>query len=371
MRHHGRMARNIEIKARVADLHAAARAAERLGAQGPTEIRQDDSFFPCPNGRLKLRGFADGTGELIFYRRADEAGPKESFYLRSHTTQPQVLRESLVLAYGSAGRVRKKRLLYLLGRTRIHLDEVQGLGAFAELEVVLGEGESAEDGVREAHRLMAGLDIDAAQLIEGAYVDLLQSATPALPEALKAALVQRHRSADRHYHGMAHVEALLRWLDRSRDLAADAKAIEAAIWFHDAVYDTHGKTNEAESARLARSELAALGWPDSAIARIEAMVLATAGHALPEDADEDLRLFLDLDLSILGQPAQAYAAYAQAIRAEYHWVPEVDYRAGRRRVLEHFLAQPAIYRTARWHAAWEAQARENLRHELAMLNTID
>lgn len=363
------MALNIEIKARVADLQAVARAAERMGAQGPTEIIQDDSFFPCPNGRLKLRGFTDGTGELIFYRRADQAGPKESFYLRSHTTQPEVLRESLVLAYGSAGRVRKKRLLYLHGRTRIHLDEVQGLGGFVELEVVLREGDAPEDGVREAHALMEGLSIDATQLIEGAYVDLLNSATPALPQSLKESLAHRHRESGRHYHGMAHVEALLRWLDRSRDLAADAKAIEAAIWVHDAVYDTHSKTNEADSAALARRELGALGWPEASIARIEAMVLATAGHApAGEDADEDLRLFLDLDLSILGQPPQVYAAYAEAIRAEYHWVDEPSYRARRRGVLEHFLAKPAIYQTARWRAAWEAQARENIRGELSRLH---
>ena len=148
------MARNIEIKARVADLDAIAAAARRLGAEGPVEILQDDSFFTCQNGRLKLRAFVDGSGELIFYRRADQAGPKESFYLRSRTPDPDVLRESLALAWGTAGRVRKRRLLYLLGRTRIHLDQVQGLGAFVELEVVLREGESAQDGVSEAHRLM-------------------------------------------------------------------------------------------------------------------------------------------------------------------------------------------------------------------------
>lgn len=361
------MARNIEIKARVADLQAVAAAAEALGAQGPTEILQDDAFFPCPNGRLKLRAFADGTGELIFYRRADQAGPKESFYLRSHTTQPDVLRESLVLAYGSAGRVRKKRLLYLHGRTRIHLDQVQGLGSFVELEVVLADGESTQDGVDEAHGLMQRLGIDADGLIDGAYVDLLRAATPALPEALKASLAERHREAGRHYHGLAHVEALLRWLDRSRDLAADARAIEAAIWFHDAVYDTRSKHNEADSAQLARRELEALGWPQLAIARVEAMVLATAGHAPPPDADEDMRLFLDLDLSVLGQPATVFSAYAQAVRAEYHWVDEEAYRAGRQGVLRAFLERPRIYQTARWHDAWEAQARANLRQELEAL----
>lgn len=361
------MARNIEIKAHVADLSAVAKAAERLGAEGPVEIIQDDSFFTCPNGRLKLRVFADGTGELIFYRRSDQAGPKESFYLRSRTPDPDVLRESLTLAYGAAGRVRKKRLLYMHGRTRIHLDDVQGLGAFVELEVVLREGESTDDGVREAHRLMDGLSIAGSQLIEGAYVDLLQAATPTLPQALKDSLATRHREPGRHYHGMAHVEALLRWLDLSRDLASDPRAIEAAIWFHDAVYDTRSASNEADSAQLARRELSALRWPEPAIAKVEALVLATAGHAPGSNADEDARLFLDLDLSILGQPPQVYAAYSAAIRAEYVHVDEASYRAGRRRVLQSFLARPAIYQTARWRAAWEPQARANIEQELAAL----
>lgn len=368
MRHDGPMARNIEIKAHVADLNAVAAAAQRLGAEGPVEIIQDDSFFTCPNGRLKLRAFADGTGELIFYRRSDQAGPKESFYLRSRTPDPDVLRESLTLAYGTAGRVRKKRLLYMHGRTRIHLDDVQGLGAFVELEVVLRDGESTDDGVRDAHRLMEGLSIAGSQLIEGAYVDLLQAATPTLPQALKDSLATRHRERGRHYHGMAHVEALLRWLDQSRDLASDLRAIEAAIWFHDAVYDTRSSTNnEADSAQLARRELGALQWAEPAIAKVEAMVLATASHSPDGVADEDTRLFLDLDLSVLGQPPQVYAAYSAAIRAEYAHVDESSYRAGRQRVLQSFLARPTIYQTARWRAAWEAQARANIKQELATL----
>lgn len=362
------MARNIEIKARVADLAAIAKAAEATGAQGPEEIIQDDSFFACPNGRLKLRAFVDGTGELIFYRRADQAGPKESFYIRSHTMQPDALRQSLVLAYGSAGRVRKRRLLYMAGRTRIHLDEVQGLGSFMELEVVLRDGESAEEGVGEAHSLMRALGIADGELIEGAYVDLLESATPALPQSLKDSLAARHCEPGRHYHGMAHVEALLKWLDQSRDLVSDPRAVEAAIWFHDAVYDARSKLNEADSAQLARRELGALGWPELAIRKVEQMVLATSGHVLPDSvADEDTRLFLDLDLSILGQPPQVYAAYSAAVRAEYAWVDEPSYRDGRRKVLQAFLQRPAIYNTGRWREAWEARARANLQQELEQL----
>jgi predicted adenylyl cyclase CyaB len=167
------MARNVEIKARVQDLEGLAAIAARFADEGPVRIVQDDTFFACPNGRLKLRAFRDGAGELIFYQRADQAGPKESFYVRSPTSAPDSLREALHLAYGTVGRVVKDRILFIAGRTRIHLDDVRGLGTFAELEVVLRDGEEAEDGIAEAMQVMTRLSIRQAELVEVAYVDLL------------------------------------------------------------------------------------------------------------------------------------------------------------------------------------------------------
>ncbi|CAB3690951.1 class IV adenylate cyclase [Achromobacter pestifer] len=167
------MARNVEIKAQVDSLDALEPLAAALSGQEPILIAQDDTFFTCVNGRLKLRAFADGTGELIFYRRADDTGPKESFYVISPTDSPDTLRDALALAYGVIGRVKKQRRVYLAGRTRIHLDRVEGLGEFMELEVVLRDGESAEAGMEEARTLMAGLGVAPAQLLSGAYLDLL------------------------------------------------------------------------------------------------------------------------------------------------------------------------------------------------------
>ena len=168
------MARNIEIKARVADMDALAARTAAIADSGPTVIPQDDTFFCCDNGRLKLRVFEDGRGELIFYRRPDGDGPKVSFYVLSPTGSPDTLREALTLANGQEGRVVKHRTLFLVGRTRVHLDRVQGLGDYMELEVVLADGESAEDGVREAHELMARLQIPQDCLVTGAYHDLLR-----------------------------------------------------------------------------------------------------------------------------------------------------------------------------------------------------
>ena len=167
------MARNIEIKAHIPSVAAILERAAALADEGPVEIRQDDTFFECRSGRLKLRTFANGEGELIFYRRSDEQGPKESFYVRTPTAAPDSLRETLTLAYGVVGRVRKNRTLFIAGRTRIHLDIVENLGHFLELEVVLREDESTDVGVREAHELMQRLGVTPSQLIDRAYVDLL------------------------------------------------------------------------------------------------------------------------------------------------------------------------------------------------------
>jgi len=168
------MARNVEIKARIKSVDSVLPKAAALADNGPVEIIQDDTFFACQNGRLKLRVFSPSEGQLIFYRRADQIGPKESFYLISPTTAPDTLREALSLAYGQVGRVRKNRTLFLLGRTRIHLDRVEGLGDFLELEVVLSDGEQAETGEVIARDLMEKIGVLPDQLIEGAYIDLLR-----------------------------------------------------------------------------------------------------------------------------------------------------------------------------------------------------
>jgi predicted adenylyl cyclase CyaB len=169
------MARNIEIKARVADMDALRERTAAIADGGPVEIPQDDTFFHCASGRLKLRVFEDGRGELIAYRRADEGGPKMSDYVVSPTSSPDTLREALTRSCGQAGRVVKHRTLFLVGRTRVHLDRVAELGDFMELEVVLGDGDSVDDGVREAHGLMARLGIGANALVTGAYHDLLRA----------------------------------------------------------------------------------------------------------------------------------------------------------------------------------------------------
>jgi predicted metal-dependent HD superfamily phosphohydrolase len=187
-------------------------------------------------------------------------------------------------------------------------------------------------------------------------------------EPVRAELVRAYTAPDRHYHDLRHVETLLR-LAQDHALA-DREAVEAAIWFHDAIYDTRQQDNEEQSAEFAIERLSGRAATDR-IGRVAAMIRATAGHRLPDFADagaaRDCALFLDFDLAILGSPPAAFAAYEQAVRREYGWVAEPVWVVGRRAVLADFLARPAIYATDEFRASHEAAARRNLAHALAAL----
>jgi adenylate cyclase class IV len=171
------MAANIEVKARVREWEKLRTAAARLAETPAAELDQVDTFFIVPAGRLKLRQLAPHHGELIFYQRPDQPGPKLSNYTLTITDRPESLRDTLAQALGVCGEVRKRRLAFLSsrfgGQTRIHLDEVKGLGNFMELEVVLQPGQSPEDGERIAAEFRAALDIREEDLIDCAYVDLI------------------------------------------------------------------------------------------------------------------------------------------------------------------------------------------------------
>jgi predicted adenylyl cyclase CyaB len=167
------MARNVEIKARVPGLDAIREKARSRASSAAEFLQQTDMFFEVPQGRLKVREFADGTGELIAYHRPNDRGPKESVYSRSPCQNAKALSQTLGKVLAVRGAVVKRREVIMLGRTRVHLDEVEGLGSFVELEVVLRECESVECGRLEADELLRVLDIPRHALIAEAYIDLL------------------------------------------------------------------------------------------------------------------------------------------------------------------------------------------------------
>lgn len=175
------MGRNVEIKARIDSIELLLPLVLKIANEGPTEIHQDDTYFHCPNGRLKLRAFSEHEGQLIFYQRPNNSGLKESFYVISPTASPNTLCQALSLAYGECGRIRKHRTLFRVDRTRVHLDTVEGLGHFLELEVVLAKDEPTETGISVAHELLTELAISPQQIIAGSYVDLLAELTDDSP----------------------------------------------------------------------------------------------------------------------------------------------------------------------------------------------
>jgi predicted adenylyl cyclase CyaB len=168
------MPTNIEIKARVHDLAELRRRAEALSDTPVQVIPQEDTFFHTPKGRLKLRLLQADQAQLVYYERPDQDGPKRSNYHIYATRDPQGLLATLQMALGIRGVVHKTRYLYLAGQTRIHLDDVDGLGHFMELEVVLQADQSDAEGQAIAEDLMARLGVRKEDLLEGAYMDLLE-----------------------------------------------------------------------------------------------------------------------------------------------------------------------------------------------------
>lgn len=169
------MAQNIEIKAYSTNLEKQTLIALGLSNARMQTLRQTDTFFNVQHGRLKLREFSEGCAQLIFYHRENQTGPGLSDYQITETTDAEGLKAVLRRAYGIRAEVQKTRKLCLCGRTRIHLDQVDNLGDFIELEVVLREGESIISAEREAESLMNSLGITSAQLIDVSYAELLTS----------------------------------------------------------------------------------------------------------------------------------------------------------------------------------------------------
>jgi predicted metal-dependent HD superfamily phosphohydrolase len=184
---------------------------------------------------------------------------------------------------------------------------------------------------------------------------------------LRDELARAYSAPDRHYHNLAHIEAMLGLMRAHERALSDPASVEAAIWFHDAVYDTRRHDNEEKSAALAAERLAGVLGPDR-IDRIIRMIRATAGHRVPESLDDaarrDCALFLDMDLAILGSTPDAFAAYEAAVRREYGWVPEALWIANRRKVVQAFLARSAIYASQPFRASHEKAARQNLTRSL-------
>jgi len=178
-------------------------------------------------------------------------------------------------------------------------------------------------------------------------------------------LVMAYAEPQRAYHTFAHIQDCLALFDAASMLAQHPAELEAALWLHDVVYDPRAADNEERSADWAENMLTNGGVSGEAVGRVRALILATKHQALPGDPDQ--ALLVDIDLSILGRDAPAFARYEQQVRREYGHVPEADFRAGRGAILEAFLKRKFIYQTFLFRERYEAQARQNLVRSLAKL----
>lgn len=178
-------------------------------------------------------------------------------------------------------------------------------------------------------------------------------------------LVACYEEPHRRYHTLLHLGECIERLGPVLSLAGHPGEVEVALWFHDAVYDPRRQDNEAQSALWARQALEAADLPGEALSRVESLIMATRHSVLPETPDEDL--LVDVDLSILGSAPARFTEYEAQVREEYDWIPGAQFRRGRAAILEGFLGRAAIYRTEHFQHLCEAQARQNLKRSLRVL----
>lgn len=188
------------------------------------------------------------------------------------------------------------------------------------------------------------------------------------PEIIARA--RKHYDNGRAYHNWSHIEALYALFREYRSLVNDPDVFEAILVLHDVVYDSCRNDNEELSARLAVEWLADVAEPRQ-LDVIDKGIVATAKHVVPEGISSasasDIALFCDMDLAILGSDEATFRRYDEAIREEYSWVPEDQWREGRGAVLRRFLARDEIFATPVMRGRFEARARRNLEAARAAL----
>ncbi len=176
-------------------------------------------------------------------------------------------------------------------------------------------------------------------------------------------LQQQYSAPQRAYHTLQHLAECLQHFDAVRSLLPHPDEVEAALWAHDVIYDTHRRDNEEASAAWAQQLLQEVVAPPVTIQRITDLIGLTKHVAEP--VDEDGAYLLDIDLAILGADTARFAEYEQQVRQEYHWVAWPAFCTGRAQILQSFLQRPTIYRTPFFHNRFETQARANLAASLA------
>ena len=179
-------------------------------------------------------------------------------------------------------------------------------------------------------------------------------------------IIERYSEDSRAYHNLTHIQKMLEYVDTESGKLENAPQVVLAVFFHDAIYDSHATDNEEKSAELVSKLLEPLGINQSDADTISQLVISTKLHQ-PILPGPDNQIFLDADLAILGASPEAYLKYTDAIREEYSWVPEEHYAERRKEVMENFLKRKEIYFSESAREAFEGQARENIHCEIRSL----
>ena len=182
---------------------------------------------------------------------------------------------------------------------------------------------------------------------------------------LFADLISRYAEPHRFYHTAQHLAECFEHWSALRERAHYPAEVDVALWFHDAIYDTHSDSNESRSADLALEAALGLGVEAMSARRIYDLIIFTRHAIMP--VDQDTQLIADSDLAILGTESTRFMEYEHQIRKEYAWVPENIFRERRAYVLRGFLNRPYIFSTDLFRARYEGRARENLRQSLEAL----
>lgn len=170
----------------------------------------------------------------------------------------------------------------------------------------------------------------------------------------------------RHYHNQVHVASMLKLIEEIASDAPDFDELLVATIYHDVIYDPTAKDNEERSAEMAVEILTNLGLSSEFVSTVEAFILCTKSHVI-DPAHPSSAIIIDADLAILGATSEGYDEYARAIRKEYSFVSDDDYRAGRTQVLRRFVDRDYIYVTQEFRARYEESARKNIQRELSSL----
>lgn len=185
-----------------------------------------------------------------------------------------------------------------------------------------------------------------------------------IAENLWSEIEEAYTSFGRYYHNLHHLQALYNEIKEQKNAVRDINAMLFALFYHDFIYDPLKNDNELQSAILAKQKLQAIGCPQEVIDKCYSLIMATKGHDRADD--NDINLFTDTDISILGKDWETYLTYSQLIRKEYQIYPDEIYYPGRAKVLTHFLSMKTIYKTEQFQAKYEKQARANLLSELEL-----